>query len=111
MRVTVLPDSGLIVDLPRDRTGLLENGAPRFGVGKGVLRLAFIEETLAQCIHRNAEGIIVAALRVAATVRMLRRFKIGRFSVDWRHMAALPLAGRCCSEREQMIKDFAGVVF
>src|SRR6516164_6068082 len=76
-----------------------------------MLRLSFIEEAQAERIDGNAERIIVAALRVATSVGVLRRFEIRCPGIDGRHVAGLPMARGCCSERKKMVQDLAGVVF
>src|SRR3954465_6362014 len=95
MRLAVLTDSRLVVNLPRNSARLRQDAAAGLGIGIGVLRFTFVEETHTQGIHRNAERIIVAALRIALPVRVLWRFEVRRFGVDGGHMSALPLASGC----------------
>src|ERR1051326_8678422 len=91
VRVTVLTDSRLVVNLPGDGAWLRQNRAAGLGIGIGVLRLSLIEEADAQGIHRDAERVVVAALGIPVPVRMLWRFEVRRLGVDRRHVSALPL--------------------
>ena len=100
----------LIVDLIGDRARLAEHGAPGLGVGVGVLRLAFVEEAQPERVHADPVRIVVAALRVAAAVLVLRRLEVGRVGVDRRHVAGLPMAGRPRAELDEHAQHFAGVV-
>lgn len=97
----MLPDAGRIINLPGDRSGLRENAAPGLGIGVGVLGLALVEEALTQRVDGDSERVIVAALRVAAAIGILGCFEIGRFGIDRRHVAALPLAGSGGADRHQ----------
>ena len=92
VRVAEALDALLIVNLVGDRAGLRQHRASGLGVGEGVLRLAFVDEAKPEAVDRDAIGIVIAALGIAAAVRVLRRLEIGRVGVDRRHVPRLPMA-------------------
>src|SRR5205085_2098555 len=55
-------------------------------------------------------GVVVTALRIAASILVLWCFEIGGLRIDRRHMAGLPVARRARAKTDEHSQDFARVM-